>query len=176
MSRPVAAELVAELTGRGLTLATAESLTAGLVAATVAEVPGASAVLRGGVVAYAGELKAELLGVPVDVLARHGAVSQQTAAALAAGARQRLRADLGLGTTGVAGPDPAEGHPPGHVWIAVATADRVETRLLDLPGGRQEVRAATVVEVCRLALQVLAAPADGAAPTGTGEHTPSAGG
>ncbi len=140
----VPADLVAALAGRGQTLAVAESLTGGALTAAVVDVPGVSAVLRGGVVAYATELKHLLLGVDPDLLAAQGAVHPEVARQMAGGVRARLGATWGLATTGVAGPGSQDGHPPGTVFVAVAgpDVDRVE-RLL-LPGGRDEVRAATV--------------------------------
>lgn len=133
---PAAAEV-------GKTLGTAESLTAGMLASTVASVPGASAVLRGGLVVYATDLKAALAGVPEDVLDRHGAVSAETAAALAEGAASRCSATIGVGLTGVAGPDLQEGHPAGTVYIGVSGAGdgAVEVLRLALPGGRADIRA-----------------------------------
>src|SRR3954468_7565574 len=114
MTSPLAvARLLTTLAERGETVAAAESLTAGLFCATLAEVPGASATLRGGAVVYATDLKAVLAGVPREVLDRHGAVRPETAAALATGIRERCTATWGVGLTGVAGPDPAEGHAPG---------------------------------------------------------------
>ena len=110
---PEAAALVAALTARGLTVAVAESLTGGGVTAAVVDVPGASRVLRGGVVAYATELKAALLGVDADLLARTGPVHPDVAAQMARGVRSRLDADLGLATTGVAGPGRPGGAPAG---------------------------------------------------------------
>jgi nicotinamide-nucleotide amidase len=107
------------------TIATAESLTGGLVCASLVSVPGASEVVRGAVVAYATELKADLVGVPVVVLERNGAVSSTTATAMAEGVRIRCRADLGVATTGVAGPDPLEGHPAATMHVAVAFAGGV---------------------------------------------------
>src|SRR3954464_3816091 len=106
-----AAELLAALRARGQTLAVAESLTGGLLAAEFVAVPGASAVFRGGVVAYATDLKAALLGVPAPLLNSHGPVAPSVAAALAAGARERCGADWAAATTGVAGPDPQGGQP-----------------------------------------------------------------
>jgi nicotinamide-nucleotide amidase len=165
------ARLVAELTAAGETLACAESLTAGLVTATVADTPGASLVLRGGVVAYAADLKAALLGVPADLLARVGTVDAAVAAAMAEGVRTRLRATWGAATTGVAGPGPAEGKPAGTVHVAVAGPTGTATRLLRLNGTRDEVRAATVDAVLGLVLEErratrgTAAPASG--PRGT---------
>lgn len=102
------------------TVATAESLTGGLVGAALTAVPGASAAYRGGVVPYATDLKHQLLGVDAALLARVGAVDPDVAAQLADGVRARLGADYGLSTTGVAGPDPQDGHAPGTVWTAVA--------------------------------------------------------
>ena len=143
------------LTKRGLTLATGESLTAGLVAATLAEVPGCSAVLEGGIVAYQREAKERLLDVAPDDLAR-GLVSAPVARAMARGARSALGADLGIGATGVAGPEPHDGEPVGSAWIAVAWGDRVEARHLALAGDRAEIRCQTVAACFDLVLGVLA--------------------
>lgn len=153
MSRPTATDVVTALIGRGLTVAVAESLTGGLVVADLVSVPGASAVVRGGVVAYATELKHELLGVDADLLAAGGPIQAAVAEQMAVGVRVRLGADLGLATTGVAGPDPQDGHPPGEVWIAVATADGVRAVRLELGGDRDAVRRETVVAVLGLALE-----------------------
>lgn len=114
-----AEHLVREFTRRGRTIATAESLTAGLCAATIAEVPGASAVLRGGVIVYATELKHDLAGVREETLRAHGPVAAETAAELAEGAARRCGADVGVALTGVAGPDPQDGHPVGEVFIGI---------------------------------------------------------
>ena len=129
------------LHARGETVAAAESLTAGLFCATLATVPGASATLRGGVVVYATELKTALAGVPADLLAAHGPVSPQTAGALAGGVRDRCAADWGVGLTGVAGPDPVDGHDPGRVYLGIAGARGTDVVQLDLPGDRAAVRA-----------------------------------
>jgi nicotinamide-nucleotide amidase len=138
------ARLHRALLARGETVAAAESLTAGLFCATLATVPGASATLRGGLVVYATELKSALAGVPADLLAAHGPVSWQTAAALADGVRARCAANWGIGLTGVAGPDPVDGHGPGRVYLGLAGADGTDVVQLDLPGGRAEVRAGAV--------------------------------
>ncbi|HEX4722233.1 MAG TPA: CinA family protein [Pseudonocardiaceae bacterium] len=138
------AEVVELLRQRGETVATAESLTAGLLAAALTTVPGASAVVRGGLVVYATDLKASLAGVPADLLAEHGAVHPDVAAALATGARVACGADWGVGLTGVAGPDPQDGVPPGTVYFGVARSDGVTTHALDVSGGRHAVRAAAV--------------------------------
>jgi nicotinamide-nucleotide amidase len=115
-----------------------------MLAAALTGIPGASAAFRGGVVAYATDLKASLLGVPPALLARHGAVHPEVAAAMAEGARRKLAVAVGVATTGVAGPDPADGHPVGTVHIAVSTEGRSATRALALSGGRHEIRVATV--------------------------------
>ena len=154
----VAAQVVGLLTRRGQTLAVAESLTGGLVVATLIAVPGASAVVRGGVVAYLSDLKADLLGVDPDLLAARGAVDPEVAAAMAIGVAIRLRADYGLATTGVAGPDPQDGHPVGVVHIAVAARDGAVSplaRTFDPGLGRQGIRAATVAAALDHLLDVL---------------------
>lgn len=115
----------------GLTLATAESLTAGLCAATIAEVPGASSVLRGGLVVYATDLKATLAGVSPEVLNDFGPVSAEVARALALGASQQCQADIGIGLTGVAGPESQDGHPVGEIYVAVAFQEYVDVRCID---------------------------------------------
>src|SRR5258708_21980260 len=112
-ARELAAEIIGLLTGSGQTVATAESLTGGLVAAALTDVPGASNAFRGGVIAYATELKARLLDVDGHMLDLHGAVYAPVAAAMAAGVRDRLGATIGVATTGVAGPDPHGRQPPG---------------------------------------------------------------
>ncbi|MCA1007953.1 nicotinamide-nucleotide amidohydrolase family protein [Rhodococcus hoagii] len=137
-------ELVEALVRRGQTLATAESLTAGLLAATVAGVPGASAVLRGGLIVYATDLKGSLAGVDSAVLASDGPVAASTAAQLAEGARDRCAADWGIGLTGVAGPDPQDGHAPGTVFLGVSGPDGTEVTALQLSGERWEIRFGSV--------------------------------
>ncbi|GAB2460051.1 CinA family protein [Xylanimonas ulmi] len=147
--------MLARVAARGWTLAVAESLTGGLVVARLVDVPGASAVLRGGVVAYATDLKASLLGVDAGLLAERGAVDPDVAAAMADGVRRVARADVGLATTGVAGPDPQDGKAPGLAFVAVATPVRSLVRRLDLPGDRAAVRAGAADGVLTLAIEAL---------------------
>jgi len=147
--------IVEVLTARGESVGVAESLTGGLVAGALTSVPGASVVVRGGIVAYATELKAELLGVPGDLLARRGPVDAEVAAAMAAGVRARLGASYGMSTTGVAGPGPADGKPAGTVFIAVAGPSGAEVRGLELPGDRAEVRNEAVRSVLSLLVSAL---------------------
>jgi len=145
----LAVRLIAELTRLGMTIAVAESLTGGLVVAELVSVPGASAVVRGGVVAYATELKSALLGVDAELLAAKSPIDQDVARQMAEGVRQRLGhdghpADIGLATTGVAGPEPQDGHPVGEVWIGLAMEGLVQARGLTLGGDRASIRADTV--------------------------------
>lgn len=152
------AELLAQLADKGRTLAVAESLTGGMLAAQIVSVPGASAVFRGGVVAYAKEVKAAVLGVSRKLLADNGAVDPEVAGAMATGVVKLLGADIGIATTGVAGPDPSDGREPGTVFIAVEVASSgVElVRGLQLSGDRQEIREQTAQAAFGLLAQVLA--------------------
>ncbi len=150
-----AATLVAELTARAATVATAESLTGGLVSAALTGVPGASVVVRGGVVSYSAEVKASVLGVDPELLARAGAVDASVAEQMAAGTRAVLDADYGLATTGVAGPDPAEGKPVGRVFVAVSGPGTSRVQSLDLRGDRASIRAQSVLAVLRLLGEML---------------------
>jgi nicotinamide-nucleotide amidase len=148
-----AAAVVSRLIDRRQSVATAESLTGGLLAATLVEVPGVSAVFRGGLVVYATDLKASLAGVPEELLAERGPVDPDVALALAEGARARCDAHWGVATTGVAGPDPQDGKPVGTVFVAVAGPAGSTVRKLALEGDRAAIRTATVTA----ALQLLAA-------------------
>ncbi|MGV4987596.1 CinA family protein [Streptomyces sp. NRAIS4] len=159
-----ATELVRLLTVRGETLAVAESLTGGLVAAEITSVPGASRVFRGSVTAYATELKHELLGVDATLLAQRGAVDPQVAAQMAAGVRKALGADWGIATTGVAGPEPQDGRPVGTVFVAVdgpltdlpGSAGGGKVEALRLNGSRAEIRMESVRSVLVSLLEQLA--------------------
>ena len=133
------------LRDRGLSLAVAESLTGGLVGARLTAVPGASDVFRGAVVSYASEVKFDLLGLPEGPV-----VSADAAKAMALGVRERLGADVGIATTGVAGPAEQEGQPPGTVFLGLAHRDRVEALRVRLPGDRRRVREYAVISVLNL--------------------------
>ncbi len=139
-----ALDVVDALRGTGQTVAFAESLTGGLLCATLVDVPGASDVLRGAVVAYAPEAKSEVLGVDPDLIEQVGTVHPDVAGAMAEGAARVFGATWGLATTGVAGPEPSEGKPVGTVHVAVAGPAGVETRDLSLDGDRAMVREQTV--------------------------------
>lgn len=150
-----AQDTVQQLTQRQLTVATAESLTAGMLSSVIAAVPGASAVLQGGIVAYNNTIKHRLLGVSADTLAARGAVDSETAKQMATGVRDRLDADIGIATTGVAGPDPSEGKAVGIVFIALSTVDETIAKLLRFDGTRQHIREATVAASLQLVAEWL---------------------
>jgi PncC family amidohydrolase len=163
VQEPAAAELAAaahdRLLRRAETVAVAESVTGGLLGAAMTDRPGSSATFRGGVVAYATDVKASMLEVDADLLSG-GAVSVGVALAMAAGARERLGATYGLATTGVAGPDPQDGAMPGTVHIGLAGPRGSAVRSLDLEGDRAQVRAATVRHALAMLLMELDGPAD----------------
>lgn len=148
MTESIAA-LIERLAARGETVATAESLTGGLLAATIVDVPGASAVFRGGVVVYATDLKATLAGVPVDLLDQRGPVDPDVAAALAAGVRERCGATWGMATTGVAGPTSQDGIAVGTVFVAVSGPSSAG-QALRLDGDRSAIRAGAVAAAIAL--------------------------
>lgn len=151
-------DIVADaLRTRGLTIATAESCTAGLLAGRLTELAGSSAYVLGGLVTYSNEAKRELAGVPVELLERLGAVSAEVAAAMADGARSRLGADIGVGVTGIAGPGGATPNKPvGLVHLCVVGPERVLPRRLDLPGSRADVRRRTVTVALHTIRELLA--------------------
>jgi nicotinamide-nucleotide amidase len=155
-------ELVLELCrADGLTLATAESCTGGLVAARLTSVAGSSDVVRGAIVAYADDVKRDELGVPEDLLARHGAVSAEVAQAMAAGVRARLGVDVGLSVTGVAGPGGGTPEKPvGLVYVHAAGPCGDAGRKLDFPGDREAIRTRSAVAVLHLCRRLLAQSRD----------------
>ena len=141
MSAGVSAlDVIDALRGTGQTVATAESLTGGLLCATLVDVPGASEFLRGGIVAYVPETKSDILGVDPGLIERVGTVHPEVASAMAEGAVRVLGSTWGVATTGVAGPEPSEGKPVGTVHVAVAGPSGVETRDLSLHGDRRLIR------------------------------------
>jgi nicotinamide-nucleotide amidase len=150
------ARLHAELLARGLTVATAESLTGGSVADLVSTTPGASATFRGGVVAYASDIKGHVLGVSSETVERHGAVSARCAAEMAVGVRSLMDADFAVSTTGVAGPDEQEGKPVGLVYVGIAGPSELETFELQLTGDRDAIRAAATTRAVAALLGVVA--------------------
>ena len=152
-----AAAVVALLQARQQTLATAESLTGGLLGAAITAVSGASRGYRGGVIPYATDLKADLVGVSDMTLAEVGPVAAQTAAEMAVGVRERLGADWGLALTGVAGPESQDGHPVGQVFVGISGPSGTTSVELRLDGDRSAIRRQSVVA----ALAAMSAALDG---------------
>lgn len=153
----------------GASLATAESLTGGRLAALVTSVPGASRVFLGGVIAYDASLKESVLGVPHDLVLRHGVVSAECACAMARGVLALTGATYAVSTTGVAGPDSSEGKPPGTVFVGVAGPDGDHAVALTLTGDR----GAVADQTCRQALSVLTALLGAPGPSLSVEETPT---
>jgi nicotinamide-nucleotide amidase len=154
--RPVEAIVLDGCRQAGLTLATAESCTGGLVSARLTAVPGASDVFVGGVVSYSNDVKQRLLGVPGELLSQYGAVSAEAAAAMATGAREALHADVALAVTGVAGPDGGTpGKPVGLVFLHVVGPGREDALRLELPGGREAVQTRSAASVLHLLRRLL---------------------
>ncbi len=156
-SIPLVSDLLSDLAARGITLAVAESLTGGMLTSELIRPPGASVVVLGGIVAYDTALKQSILGVDAAILAEHGPVHPEVARQMADRVRRVLAvdgrtADLGLSTTGVAGPTPQAGCEPGTVFVGIAVGDTVDVMELHLEGTRDQVRARTVGE----AIQALA--------------------
>jgi nicotinamide-nucleotide amidase len=168
------ATVSALLAERGQTVATAESCTGGLLAKRITDVPGASRVFPGGVIAYSAEVKTALLGVPAELIAKHGVVSREVALAMAEGARLRLGADYGLGTTGVAGPGAdADGNPEGTVFVALSAEGVSEVLELNLTHERERIRggaAAYALDILRKHLNIPLVPPSG---TSCALHTPA---
>ena len=159
--------LLSELAARGLTLAVAESLTGGMLTSELIRPAGASVVVVGGVVAYQTELKRSVLGVDAGLLDEHGPVHPEVARQMADRVRRALAvngrpADLGLATTGVAGPEPHSGRDPGTVFVGVAVGDSVEAVELRLDGTRDQIRARSVGEAIRALAERIGSDAESA--------------
>lgn len=154
------ATLIASLAARNLTLAVAESLTGGALTAEFTRPAGASAVVLGGVVVYATELKHTKIGVDASLLAEHGPVHPDVASQLAAGVRASLAvggkpADIGVSTTGVAGPDPQGGRSPGTVFVGVSSDEGTTVVELALSGSRDQIRAETVLRAVSAVIEAV---------------------
>jgi len=157
---PLAERLQGICLGRGLTVSLAESCTGGLVAATITEIAGSSGYFLGGIVSYANSAKEGILDVPGATLAAHGAVSAQTARAMAHGARARFGASLAASVTGIAGPDGGSVEKPvGLTYVGLASADGVDVRRLQLAGDRQAIREAAAQAVLEWLLEAAGATA-----------------
>ena len=151
----LAAEVVAALHEAGASIAVAESLTGGRLCAALVDVPGASDVVLGGIVAYTAEAKTRVLGVDPVLLENVGTVDPSTAAAMALNVRRQFDSTYALATTGVAGPVPSEGKAVGTVYIALASANDIDVRRLTLDGDRDSIRNDTVLQCLSLLLATL---------------------
>ena len=151
-----AQEILELLRSSQSTLATAESITGGLLSGALTDIPGSSDVFLGGVVVYSVAAKSSLLGVDRELITRHGVVSAEVASAMAQGALDAFGSSWAIATTGVAGPGASEGVAPGTVWIAVTQRGGApESQLLSLSGGRQEVRSETIARAFTLFTRIL---------------------
>jgi nicotinamide-nucleotide amidase len=157
MNGGLAASVIAELGRRGETLASAESLTGGMLGKLLTDVPGASASYLGGVISYATRLKTALAGVDANTLAELGPVAERTAMEMARGVAKRCDADWGIATTGVAGPEPQDGHPVGQVFVAVShrVDGVVHVQELSLQGERPAIREQAAVAALALLTDAL---------------------
>lgn len=156
-SLALAESIVSICTGKSLRLATAESCTGGLISACLTEIPGSSAVLDRGFIVYSNRAKHELLGVPEVLLKKHGAVSEQVASAMAAGALKRAGTNMAIAVTGVAGPGGGTAAKPvGLVHLALAIDDRIEAAKAVFDGDRQAVRLATLNQALQMILKAAA--------------------
>lgn len=157
-----AERVIATLTERTVSLAVAESLTGGLLGATLTRVPGASKVYLGGTIAYDTRLKTDLIGVPTELIREHSVVSEEVALAMALGLQERTDADWTVAVTGVAGPGPQDGHEPGEVWVCVlgpripSLPQLQQVQRFDFDGDRETVRDATVEAALAMLLRALA--------------------
>jgi PncC family amidohydrolase len=165
-----ASDLVDQLQSQDATVATAESLTGGRLAARLTEAPGSSKVFLGGVVSYATAVKIDVLGVPEDLVEEHGVISEECARAMAEGTRRLLGATYGLSTTGVAGPDTQEGKPVGTAYVGLAGPDGTSVLALDLDGDRQSVQEGTVAAAVEALTEQLAG---GRVPAGRDPEEPA---
>lgn len=152
--------LVGDLGSRGITLATAESLTGGELGALISAVPGASQTYLGGVVSYATEVKVDVLGVDQQTVDTVGVVSEECAAQMATGVRDLLKADIGVSTTGVAGPQPQEDKPVGLAYVGVAHGVDVRVKEVNAEGSRWEIRRAVVAAAMDLLGETVAGIAE----------------
>ncbi|SCK48758.1 nicotinamide-nucleotide amidase [Streptomyces sp. WMMB 714] len=146
----VSVEVLDLLIERDETVAVAESLTGGMVAAEITSAPGSSQAFLGSVTAYATDVKQELLGVDGDLLQQRGAVDAEVARQMAQGVRKLLRSTWGVATTGVAGPEPQDGNEVGTVYVAVAGPRGADSRLLQLDGNRATIRKGSVTNALKL--------------------------
>jgi len=151
----LAYELIQKLGQRHLTISVAESLTGGLVAASLTQIPGASAVFKGGIIAYGDEIKQQVLKVDSALITKFTSISEPVAQSMATNVRELMNTDIGIATTGVAGPDKSDGFAPGIVFVAISIGDHKICQKLELVGDRTQIRDQSVNEIFKLTLSQL---------------------
>ena len=152
MVNDLAYELIQKLGQRHLTISVAESLTGGLVAASLTQIPGASAVFKGGIIAYRDETKEQVLKVDPALITKFTSISEPVAQSMATNIREIMNTDIGIATTGVAGPDKSEGFAPGIVFVAISIGDHNICQKLELVGDRTQIRDQSVNAIFKLTL------------------------
>ena len=155
MVQELASSLIKKLEEKNLTIAVAESLTGGLVAASLTEIPGASKVFKGSITAYADEIKQSVLNVKEETILKFTSISEQVALEMAINVRTIMKSDIGISTTGVAGPEKSAGFAPGLVFVAISIGDHNMCQKLEITGDRSKIRNQTVHEILQLTLSRL---------------------
>jgi nicotinamide-nucleotide amidase len=151
----LASSLIKKLQEKNLTLSAAESLTGGLVAASFTEIPGASKVFKGSITAYSDEIKQNILNVNKETITNFTSISEQVALEMAINVRKIMKSDIGISTTGVAGPEKSAGFAPGLVFVAISIGDHNMCQKLEITGDRSKIRNQTVQELLQLTLSRL---------------------
>jgi nicotinamide-nucleotide amidase len=151
----LASSLIKKLQEKNLTIAVAESLTGGLVAASLTEIPGASKVFKGSITAYVDEIKQNVLEVNEETILKFTSISEQVALEMAINVRKIMESDIGISTTGVAGPEKSAGFAPGLVFVAISIGDHNMCQKLEITGDRSKIRNQTVHEIFQLTLSRL---------------------
>ncbi len=155
MANELASSLIKKLQEKNLTLAVAESLTGGLVAASLTEIPGASKVFKGSITAYSDEIKINVLNVNKELITNFTSISEQVALEMAINVRKTMKSDIGISTTGVAGPEKSSGFAPGLVFVAISNGDHNMCQKLEITGDRTQIRNQTVQAILQLTLSRL---------------------
>ena len=155
MDQELASILIKKLQEKNLTISVAESLTGGLIAASLTEIPGASSVFKGSVTAYSDEIKQNVLHVNEDTITNFTSISEQVALEMAINVRKIMKSDIGISTTGVAGPEKSAGFAPGLVFVAISIGDHNMCQKLEITGDRSKIRNQTVQEILQLTLSRL---------------------
>ena len=155
MANELASSLIKKLHEKNLTLAVAESLTGGLIAASLTEIPGASKVFKGSITAYVDEIKQNVLNIKAESILKFTSISEQVALEMAINVKKIMKSDIGISTTGVAGPEKSAGFLPGLVFVAISIGDHNMCQKLEIIGDRSKIRNQTVQEILQLTLSRL---------------------